>query len=78
METYNKPEHVNNFGNEVDSFALILAGQKTIKAMLAKLLSISEGKTEEEIVEFYTHHERSSVQYYTEIYQPVKKTSKRK
>lgn len=78
METYNKPEHVSNIGNEVDSFALILAGQKTIKAMLAKLLSISEGKTEEEIVEFYSHHERSSAQYYTEMYTPAKKAAKRK
>jgi hypothetical protein len=78
METYSKPEHISNIGNEVDSFALILAGQKTIKAMLAKLLSISEGKAEEEIVEFYTHHERSSVQYYTDLYQPAKKTGKRK
>lgn len=78
METYNKPEHITNLGNEVDSFTLILAGQKTIKAMLAKLLSISEGKTEEEIEEHYSDHEVSSAQYYTQLYQPAKKSAKRK
>ena len=78
METYNKPEHITNLGNEVDSFALILAGQKTIKTMLAKLLSISEGKTEEEIIEYYSHHERSSAQYYSEMYQPASKSAIRK